>query len=422
MYSINEHNNVENSLKGMVTDVTSMMPANSGNLYNVYFDNGGTTPPFKSVVSEMEEYTPWYKYVSHNSLKADFLSALYEQGRKTIKHFVNADMKKDTAIYTKNTTEAINTLANVMYQQPTAVRPVIITTYMEHLSDYLPWIFRFDTVLVDVKPDGRLSMLDFERKLYEYQDRVRLVAVTGASNVTGFINPIYQIARLAHHYGAEILVDAAQLIQHRTINMNPNDQSAHIDYLAFSAHKIYAPFFTGVLVGNKDVLNQGYPLCFGAGMTELVTDEKIVLKDSPQRYEAGSNNIMGAIALSSALLTIDDIGMDVIKKHEKELLTYGINKLEENPNIILYGDTNNLEHRIPIIAFNVKGKSHEETAKYLYDNHGIIAKNGLCGADLYVEKLTQGSPCTGVVRISMAMYNRKSEVDRLAEALKQFVG
>lgn len=421
MYSINEQSNDENSLKGMVTDVTSMIPAKSGNLYNVYFDNGGTTPPFKSVVNEMEEYTPWYKYVSHNSLKADFLSAMYEQGRKTIKQYVNADMEKDTAIYTKNTTEAINTLANVIHQQPTVLRPVIITTYMEHLSDYLPWKFRFETVLVDVRPDGRLSMIDLERKLYDYQDRVRLVAVAGASNVTGFINPIYEIARLAHQYGAEILVDAAQLIQHRNINMNPIDRSAKIDYLAFSAHKIYAPYFTGVLVGNKDVLNQGYPLCFGAGMTELVTDQTIVLKDSPQRYEAGSNNIMGAIALSSALLTIDQVGMDVIKEHEKELLRYGIRRLEQNPNVILYGDTNNLGYRVPMIAFNVRGKSHEETAKYLYDNHGIITKNGLCGADLYVEKLTEGSPFTGVVRVSMAMYNQKSEIDRLVEALKQFV-
>lgn len=420
MNSIIDQNNVGKSLKEMVIDISSVIPAKHRNLYNIYFDNGGTTPPFKSVMRELDEYTPWYKYVAHNSLKADFLSAMYEKGRNTMMEYVGADPELNTAIYTKNTTEAINTLANVLQHECTNVKPVIITTYMEHLSDYLPWKFRFDTVLVDVTPDGRLSMPDLERKLYMYRNRVRLVAVTGASNVTGYINPVYEIARLAHQYGAQILVDAAQLVQHRRIIMNPRDPSANIDYLAFSAHKIYAPFFTGALIGNKEVLNKGCPLCYGAGMTELVTDKEIILKESPQRYEAGSNNLLGAIAVSASLLSIEHMGMDVIKKHEKELLTYCICRLKQNPNVIIYGDTENLNYRVPMVAFNVKGKGHEETANYLYDNHGIITKNGLCGADLYVEKLTEDTPYTGVVRVSMAMYNQKSEIDHLARALQQF--
>ena len=420
MNSIINQNNIGKTLKEKVVDISSVIPAKHKNLYNIYFDNGGTTPPFKSVMKELEEYTPWYKYVASNSLKAEFLSAMYEKGRNTMMEYLGADPEINTAIYTKNTTEAINTLANVLQHEPTKVKPVIITTYMEHLSDYLPWKFRFETVLVDVKPDGRLSMCDLEKKLYMYRDRVRLVAVTCASNVTGYINPVYEIARLTHKYGAEILVDAAQLVQHRKIIMNPRDPSATIDYLAFSAHKIYAPFFTGALIGNKDALNKGCPLIYGAGMTELVTDKEIILKKSPQRYEAGSNNLLGAIAVSASLLTIEQTGMDVIKKHEKELLTYCVRKLKQNPNVIIYGDTDNLDYRVPMVAFNVKGKGHEETAKYLYENHGIITKNGLCGADLYVRKLTEGTPYSGVVRVSMAMFNQKPEIDRLAKALQLF--
>jgi cysteine desulfurase/selenocysteine lyase len=263
-------------------------------------------------------------------------------------------------------------------------------------------------------------MPDLERKLYEYRGRVKLVAVTGASNVTGYINPIHDIARLAHSYGAQVFIDAAQLIQHRKIDMTPQDRTAKIDYLAFSAHKIYAPFFTGALIGPKEVLYSEYPLYYGAGMAELVTEREIILKESPERYEAGSNNILGAIALACSLNTIEQTGMGRIQRHESELLDYGIERLMHIPGVILYGDSRRLEDRVPIIAYNVSGKTHEETARYLYDDYGIIGKNGFCGSDLYVEKLTEGSPHTGIVRASLALYNEFSELDRLAVALGNF--
>lgn len=408
------------SLQDLTVDITSLIPTNNGNMFNIYFDNGGTTPPMESVVKAIEKYTPWYKYVASKSLKADFLSSLYEQGRTTIKRYVGADLKTDIAIYTKNSTEAINILSNVILMRYHDQNPVVITTYMEHLSNYLPWKFRFTTILVDVLPDGRLSMPDLERKLWQYRQRVKLVAVTGASNVTGYVNPIYDIARLAHRYGAEIFVDGAQLVQHRNVCMRPADPAEHIDYLSFSAHKIYAPAFSGVLIGPQRVFDEALPLYFGAGMESFATDSEILLKQGPERYEGGSNNLLGAIAISCALLTIERAGMNSIRKQERDLLAYGISLLSRNPNVILYGDTRYLEDRIPIISFNVKGKTYEETAGYLYDNYGIITKNGLVGADLYVHKLTQGTPYDGVVRASMAFFNQQFELDRLAEALMRY--
>lgn len=411
------NNNIGYKFRRLVMDTHSLIPTKKGTVNSIYFDNGGTTPPFKSVIREIKKYTPWYKYVSDKSLKAKFLSELYEESRKSIKQFVNADMEKDTVIYTKNTTEAINILSNAICLQNKGVKPVVLTTYMEHLSNYLPWKYRCNSELVEVTSDGKLSLDDLERKLKKYEGKIKLVTVVGASNVTGYINPIYEIAKLTHKYNAKIFVDAAQLIQHHPIDMTPENEMEHIDYLAFSAHKIYAPFFTGVLIGSKELLNNSYPLCFGAGMTQLVTPDKIILEDSPQRYEAGSNNLLGAIALATAIQTINQIGIEKINEYETNLLHYAINKLKENANVIIYGDTSNIENRVPIIAFNYKNKSHEEVAKYLYDSYGIIVKNGLCGADLYVEKLLQGSSYTGVIRISMALYNQTYEIDRVIKAL-----
>ncbi|WP_324824268.1 aminotransferase class V-fold PLP-dependent enzyme [Sinanaerobacter sp. ZZT-01] len=420
MRKINKKNSTAATLRELVMDVSYLIPTNNGTLTSIYFDNAGTTPPFRTVVEELEKYTPWYKYISDKSRKAKFLSELYEESRISVKNFFNADMEEDTVIYTKNTTEAINILSNVICQQNAETKPIVITTYMEHLSNYLPWKFRCDTVLVDVEKNGRLSMSDLEEKLDRYKGRVKLVAVAGASNVTGYINPIYEIARMAHLHNAEILVDAAQLMQHRRIDMHPEDVMESIDYIAFSAHKTYAPFFTGALVGNKHALNMGYPLCFGAGITELVTDQEVILKKSPQRYEAGSNNILGVIALATAIQTMIRVHMDVIKKHESELLSYAMRQMKENPRVILYEDSENLEDQVPIIAFNVEGKKPEETARYLYENYGIITKNGYCGADLYVKKLVEGSPYTGIVRISLGLYNQDFEIDRLIKALKSF--
>lgn len=407
-------------LKDLTVDITSLVPTNNGNMFNIYFDNGATTPPMESVVKAIEEYTPWYKYVADNSRKADFLAELYNQGRKTIKGYVGADMEMDMAIYTKNSTEAINILSNVILMRSREQNPVIITTYMEHLSNYLPWKFRFETVLVDVLPDGRLSMSDLERKLRQYRGRVKLVAVTGASNVTGYVNPIHDIARMAHRYGSEIFVDGAQLVQHRKVCMRPADPAERIDYLSFSAHKIYAPAYSGVLIGPQRVFDEALPLYFGAGMESSATPQKIKFKQGPERYEGGSNNLLGAIALSCALQTIEGAGMYAIRKKESELLAYGISLLSRNPKVILYGDTEHLEDHIPIISFNVRARTPEETSGYLYDNYGIITKHGLCGADLYVQKLTEGTPYDGVVRVSMAFFNQRFELDRLAEALWRY--
>ncbi|WP_070000542.1 aminotransferase class V-fold PLP-dependent enzyme [Cellulosilyticum sp. I15G10I2] len=409
-----------NGLQNLTVDITSLIPTNNGNMFNIYFDNGATTPPMESVIKAIEEYTPWYKYVGNNSLKADFLAELYKKGRTTIKQYVGADMEQDIAIYTKNSTEAINILSHVIDIRYQGQNPVVITTYMEHLSNYFPWKYRFETVLADVLPDGRLSMTDLERKLRKYRGRVKLVAITGASNVTGYVNPIHDIARMAHRYGAEIFVDGAQLVQHRNIRMRSLDPKERIDYLSFSAHKIYAPAYSGVLIGPQNVFDNALPLYFGAGMESLATDQHVVLKLGPERYESGSNNLLGAIALSCSLLTIENTGMNAIRKHESDLLAYGINLLSLNANVILYGDTRCLEDRIPIISFNVRDKTYQETAEYLYDNYGIITKNGLCGADLYVQKLTEGTPYDGLVRVSMAFFNQRFELDRLANALKRY--
>lgn len=175
-----------------------------------------------------------------------------------------------------------------------------------------------------------------------------------------------------------------------------------------------------MLVGPQRAFDAALPLYFGAGMEASATDQEIVLKDGPERYEGGSNNLLGAVALSCALLTIESAGMNAIRRQESGLLKYGICLLSNIPGVILYGDPEDLRDRIPIISFNVRGKTYDETAGYLYDDYGIITKNGECGAGLYIQKLTQGTPYDGLVRASLAFYNQQTELDRLADALERF--
>lgn len=409
------------NLRNLVFDTESLIPVENGTVTSINFDNAGTTPPFFTVIEEINKYSPYFKYTSKKSLKATFLTEIYEKARNTILEFVNADIEKNTVVYTKNTTEAINIISNVICARRTKIQPIVLTTYMEHLSNYLPWKYRCPTDSIEVTNDGRLSLQDLEYKLNKYRGRVKLVTVVGASNVTGYINPIHKIAKLAHKYGAEILVDAAQLIQHHPINMSPKHELESIDYLVFCAHKTYAPYYTGALIAPKKVLNQGLPLLFGAGITESVTDNNIVLRESPYRYEAGSNNILGVIALDTAFQTIKRIGFKTIRKQELSLLSYAYKHLKNIPDVIIYGDINDIEEHIPIIAFNIKNSTHETVAKVFSDEYGIAIKNGYCGADLYVKRLLKGSDFNGVVRISMALYNEYFEIDRAIEAINSIL-
>ena len=204
---------------------------------------------------------------------------------------------------------------------------------MEHHSNDLPWRAATQVIHVSLTPDGRLDEDDFNNQLSKYADQVALVAITGASNVTGFLNPIHRLAEKAHAAGAMIMVDCAQLAPHRKIDMLPLDDPAHLDFITISAHKMYAPFGTGAIIGRKDIFEHGDPDMTGGGTVEIVTLDDVVWTEPPERDEAGSPNTVGAIALAAAIRQLESVGMDEVAHHEADLTRYALERLQAIPKL-----------------------------------------------------------------------------------------
>ena len=232
----------------------------------VNLDNAASTPPLQAVLEAVNEFLPYYSSVHRGTgFKSRVSTAAYDQAHDTIARFVGADVNTNIVILGKNTTEAINKLA---YRYPLVERNVVLSTEMEHHSNDLPWRRRAHVVRAKVTEDGRLDEDDVDRLLATFGDRIALLTVSGASNVTGFVQPIHRLARKAHAVGARILVDAAQLAPHRRIDVRPDHDPEHLDFVALSAHKMYAPFGTGALVGPRDLFLQGDPEYQGGGTVD----------------------------------------------------------------------------------------------------------------------------------------------------------
>lgn len=397
----------------------------------INFDNAATTPPFTSVLQAVNNFAPWYSSIHRGiGYKSQYSSDFYDKSREIIADFVKADLDTNTVIYVKNTTEAINKLSNRLYRN--SHKNVVLSTEMEHHSNDLPWRNNYEVNYIAVDYNGKLSLKSLEYKLKEYKGRVKLVAVTGASNVTGYINPIHEIAEIAHKYKAKILVDAAQLAPHAEIDMKPDSSPQHIDYLAFSAHKMYAPFGIGVLIGPKEVFLRGEPDYKGGGTVKLVTHDYIRWADVPERDEAGTPNVIGVAALTEAIKTYNSIGMINIEKKEKALTEYTLSRLKSVPGIQLYGDTDGCSDRLGIIPFNIKDINHSMISIILSYEFGITVRNGCFCAQPYIQKLLNiprkeikkrirydDLPKPGMVRISFGIYNTKEEVDILIDSLIQ---
>jgi cysteine desulfurase/selenocysteine lyase len=287
-----------------------------------------------------------------------------------------------------------------------------------------------------VHDDGSMDEDDFDRLLREYAGRVKLVAVSGASNVTGFLNPIHRIAEKAHEAGARILVDAAQLAPHRAIDMRPDDYPAHLDFVALSAHKMYAPYGTGALIGPISVFGQGTPDMVGGGTVDIVTVDDVRWAGPPERDEAGSPNVVGAVALAQAILSLQEIGMDALARHEAELTAHALRRLGEIDGLELYGlsDPERAGERVGVIPFNVRGMDHYKVAAVLSFEGAIAVRNGCFCAHPYILRLLKVSGeeaiqhqqdildgtrvgLPGLVRISFGCYNTVEEVDHAADVL-----
>ena len=268
--------------------------------------------------------------------------------------------------------------------------------------------------------------------LQVHEIRVKLVDNTGATNVTGCLKPVYRLAEKAPAAGAMILVDAAQLAPHRPVDMHPDDAPDHLDFVVLSAHKMYAPDGTGALIGPTSFFSEGVPDMVGGGTVDLVTVDDVRWAAPPDRDEAGSPNVVGAVALAQAILSLQEIGMEALVQHEAELTAHTLGRLQEIDGVELYGltDPGRAHERVGVIPFNVRGADHYKVAAVLSFEGGIGVRNGCFCAHPYVMRLLQVSGddalnhrrdilqgsragLPGLVRISFGCYNTLEEVDHL---------
>ncbi|MEN6566966.1 MAG: aminotransferase class V-fold PLP-dependent enzyme [Veillonellales bacterium] len=421
-------------LRNTVVGANTQIPlANGEYVTAINFDNAATTPPFCAVMREINRFAPWYSSIHRGKgYKSVLSSELYEEGRKVIAGFVKADLSRDVIIYTKNTTESINMLSYILFDADE--KQIILATDMEHLANDLPWRDKFAVDYVSINEAGKLSLADLTKKLQHYQGKIKLVTVTGASNVSGIINPIDPIARLVHRHGAKLLVDGAQLVPHCPVDMKPHDSPEHIDYLVFSAHKMYAPFGAGVLIGPQATFEQAVPVYQGGGDVKLVSRQFVEWADPPARHEAGTPNVMGVAALITAIQTLQNIGMKAIHQYEENLICYALAGLRRIPGLTLYGCGEPGDERVSLLSFNIEGIHHKAVAAILSGEGGIAVRSGLFCAHPYAQKLLKltaaeveycrqhlDSLLPGMVRMSLGLYNNYREVDRFLELLEQIV-
>ena len=343
----------------------------------INFDNAASTPPLKRVQESVDNFMAYYSSVHRGTgFKSQLSTHAYEDARQVTMDFVGANPKDHTCIFGKNTTEAINKLARRFPFTPQ--RDVVLTSGMEHHSNDLPWRVSAKTVHIKLSADGCLDLDDFDYQLEKYQKRVALVAITGASNVTGYLNPIYQLAEKTHAAGAMIAVDCAQLAPHRMVDMRSLDDPSHLDFVTISAHKMYAPFGTGALIVRRDIFEKGDPDMTGGGTVEIVTLDDVVWAQPPDRDEAGSPNTIGAVALASAIRQLEAVGMEQIAQHEAELTRYALQKLATVPGIHIIGDTRpqNASSRLGVIPFLIDGISHFKVAAILGQEFAIGVRSG----------------------------------------------
>lgn len=397
----------------------------------INFDNGATTPPLKYVDKLVMKNILNYGSIGRGKgQKSSYCTNVYENSRSQVLDFFNADKDQYVVIYVKNTTDGLNLLANTLISNK---KEKVLTTRMEHHANDLPWRKVANLIYIDVDDKGKVKIEDVEQALIENKGEIKYVTITGASNVTGYTNPINKIAELAHRYGAKIIVDAAQLVAHRAINMNGSGINDSIDYLVFSGHKMYAPYGCGVIIGLKDELNSKEPFIRGGGAVECVLDNDIFWSNAPQKFEAGTPNFLGVVALLGAMKILKSIGFDKIESHEGHLRDYLLEGLSKIPKVINYGDVDD-KTRLGVTCFNVQGIRHGEIALQLAKMRGIAVREGCFCAHPYCKRLLKMSDVEsykyaynpeltkpGLVRISLGLYNTEEELNIFLDTLSNLV-
>ena len=398
-----------------------------GRILPINFDNAATTPPFKRVVKRVLETTEYYGSIARgDGQKSQYCSDLYEECRRYILKYFNAPEEIYTAIFVGNTKDGLNKLSNILIHNKD---DIVITTRMEHHSNDLPWRNKCDLKYVEVNEDGRININEIEELIERYKEKVKYITITGASNVTGYINDIRKISGLIHKYGGKIIVDGAQLVPHKKIYMYKKDSLENIDFLVFSGHKIYAPFGSGAIIGLRKDFNNNLPDTKGGGTVEYVIDNNQLWLNTPEKNEAGTPNLFGAVAIMEAMKEIEKIGFERIEKNEKELLQYLINGLKELNRVKLYADNDCIDDRLGILVFTIDGMKYYEVGEKLSEIKAIgVRQGGFCShpytrrvlgiPNNQLQEYINKNGIPGLVRVSLGIYNSKKEANIFLETVE----
>ena len=386
-------------------------------------DAAASTGALPAVMDRVQDFVPTYSSVHRGAgHRPQVATRTYESARAAALAFAGRQGRDDVAILCRNTTEAMNHLVYRLRLRPDEV---IVTTVVEHHANLLPWARAATMRYVECGADGTFSVADVEAAL-DAEPAPRLLTITGASNITGWMPPIDAITAAAHRRGIPVVVDAAQLAPHRPL---PSDA----DFIAWSGHKMYAPFGTGVLIGPRSAFVEGDPFLAGGGAVDLVDLDEVVWNAPPEREEAGSPNVIGAVALHAAIDELTAIGWPALVEHDQEAAVALRTGLAAIPGVSLLGPPLTVD-TLPVAAFTVAGVPYGLVAARLSAEYGIGVRHGCFCAHPYLTRLLDLPPdevgrfheaartgdrrsLPGAVRASCGIYTSLGDIARLLEAV-----
>ena len=376
----------------------------------VYLDSGATTQKPTCVLKDIEAY---YEKENANPYRGAYAlsvraTEVYNNARQTVSEFINAKESCEI-VFTKNATESLNLLAYSYGLDNLKKDEEIVISIMEHHSNLVPW--QKVSRLTGAKLKYLYTNENFEIEDSEIEEKIttktKLVSITSVSNVTGTVNDLKKIIKRAHEVGAKAIVDASQSVAHERTDV----QDLDTDFLVFSAHKMYGPLGIGVLYGKKELLKKMSPFIMGGDMIEYVYEQETTFAELPHKFEAGTQNVGGAVGLASAIKYLENFGMEKIEKYEKDLLSYARAELEKLPFLTLYSPKNSKISSV--LSFNINNV-HPHDVSSLLDMQKVCLRSGNHCVQPFMRFLGVDSTC----RVSFGIYNTKEDVDRLVVALK----
>ncbi|MEK4222575.1 cysteine desulfurase [Bacillus sp. FSL W8-0116] len=376
----------------------------------VYLDNAATSQKPLSVIEAIEQYYKGYNSNVHRGVHTLGTKATdaYEGAREKVRKFIHAKSVEEV-VFTRGTTASINLLAASYGEENVKEGDEIVITYMEHHSNLIPWQQlakrkKAELKYIPLEEDGTITL---EKVRETVTPKTKIVAVTLVSNVLGTINPIKEIANIAHENGAVLAVDGAQGVPHMKVDV----QDLDCDFLSFSGHKMCGPTGIGVLYGKKELLKKMEPVEFGGEMIDFVGLYDSTWKELPWKFEGGTPIIAGAIGLGKAIEFLEEVGLDEILKHEHHLAAYALDKLSEVEGIEVYGPKDPMK-RAGLVTFNIKGVHPHDVATVL-DAEGIAIRAGHHCA----QPLMKWLDVSATARASFYLYNTEEDIDRFVSGI-----